>query len=169
MSGHKTRPDLQTTVKGERLLNLVKKRSCPHCGSHKLRYCGYSLSTIYTYFECQDCHKYSEYRFTSMAQIIAYLTLVPIFIILVVGAALVTISRNLALLFLTSSALLSTFILIRYGWAGQEVTALNILPSDDRIIIPVPRSKACIFVSSIFLSSLIVYIAIFIFNMIQQQ
>ncbi len=147
----------------------MKKRSCPHCGSPKLRYCGYSLSTIYTYFECQECHKYTEYRFTSIAQIIAYLTLVPIFIILVVGTALVTTSRHLALLFLISSALLSTFILLKYGWAGQEVTALNKLPSDDRIIIPLPKSKTCFIISLIFPSVLLAYIAIFIFNMVRQQ
>ncbi len=145
--------------------NLLIKRSCPHCGSPKLRFCGYSISTIYNYFECQECHKYAEYRFTSIALIIAYLTLVPIFIILVIGAALVITSRYLAFLFLVGSALLSTFIIFRYGWAGQEVTALNKLPS-DRIIIPVSQSKVRVLISIIFLSILLGYIALFIFNMV---
>ncbi len=148
-------------------MDLRKKRSCPHCGSPKFRYCGYSISTIYTYFECQNCHKYVEYRFTLTAQIIAYLTLVPIFVILIIGAALLAISRSLAFLFLAGFVLLSTFMICRYGWAGNEVTLLDNLPG-NRFIIPVSQSKIRFFVSIIFLSILFGYIVIFIFNMIRQ-
>jgi hypothetical protein len=103
-----------------------------------------------------------------MAQIIAYLTLVPIFIIVVIGAVLVVTSRNIALLFLTCSALLFTFMIFRYGWAGQEVTALNELPK-DRIIIPVSQSKVLVLFTIVFWSALVGYIAIFIINMVRQQ
>jgi hypothetical protein len=162
------RQSLVNSVKGESVHNLLIQRSCPHCGATKLRFCGYSISTIYNYFECQECHKYVEYRFTSIAQIISYLLLVPIFIILVIGAVLVVNSRNLALLFLTCAALLFTFAIFRYGWAGQEATALNELPR-DRIVIPVSQSKIRILISIIFLSILLGYIALFIFNMVRQQ
>jgi hypothetical protein len=92
---------------------------------------------------------------------------VPIFIILVIGATLVITSRYLAFLFLVGSALLSILIIFRYGWAGQEVTALDRLPG-DRFIIPVSQSKIRITISIIFLSVLLGYIAIFIFNMVRQ-
>jgi hypothetical protein len=136
------------------------KRNCPHCNSSKMRYHGFTVNEMHYYYECLNCHKFTEYHITSKKlKLLALFTL--IFYVIVVLSLDTT---PLIALFLLLGIPLVFVLSYKYRWLTETIP-LERLPA-DRLIAPSFSNKIRFVIILFFCAAFLSYIGLIVYNRI---
>jgi hypothetical protein len=147
-------------------MNLVNNKTdkCSHCYSNDVRYYGLTVSAIHYYYECRNCHKFTEFHVTSKKLILELSPLILLAVIIVTLSAVKTTPLLALILFLGYIILL--VVGYKYRWSFGEIIALDKLP--NRLIVRAFPHKVRLIVITILSAALIGYIGLIVFNIIRQ-
>ncbi len=133
-----------------------------------MHYYGYALSGMYYYYQCLNCQKYSEYHVTSKLLIVSQLVFLFILVTVVATYTMLVRSPDFAFSLFFGSIIMLLLVGYKYRWSGYEITVLDNLPSNRRIIRNHMRRSR--FIALLFFSAcLLIYLSVFVYNMLRQQ
>jgi len=132
-----------------------------------MKYYGFTFGGFHFYYECLDCHNYTEYHISLKNMLILCLIILLAMLgILALTLTIGNINPLFASIFFITSTTLYFVVGYKYRWAGFETIAIDNLP--DRLLIRILPAKLRLIVIFTFATLLAVYTAIFISNLMKK-